>query len=1068
MIKTSNTHSNKMINVTEENSEAFFILLDQMDDAVFIADFYTHEVLFSNDKARSKLNISKQDVCFKKITEGSLVPCQCCRDISRFRQAENKKTDLIRFYRNEKKEIFQSKGLLINWYGRRQARLVFVEDLTFEYSITNAYNELKNYSETLIERIPGVVFEFFVRKDGTEGLYYLSEQFYKTYGIKPKKIIENLNFLPIHPEDWERIEKVIYSSINQKKDFTVEGRFIIENDKTKWFRAIATPLRINKNEVVYIGILIDIDKDKNIETTLARSLRQQELLSDISYIFNTIDFFDTRMNNVLSLSGKHLNISRICIYRFDKAGEKINTQFEWTNPKTKSFQQLKNGEINHSILLQHKETLLSQPVFAVSEISKLPEPLSKEIEKRGIKSFVAIPIEISTQLYGFLSFEECHDKKNWTRSALELMKTITNFISNAIERKDKEMTLQLSEERFRDVADAAGEYIWEVDPKFRYTYLSDRVTNVLGYKVEDMIGKTPYDFVMEDDRKMIKERFHNIMNGKIKFNNFVYRCLDAQKNIVWQQINGIPLVNSDGYLTGYRGAGLDISQRKLAEEELIKAKAETERANKAKSEFLANMSHEIRTPMNAVIGFTELLTAMIENKQQREYLSAIKTAGKSLLTIINDILDLSKIEAGKLSLEYEPLKISPLLEGIRQMFASKVTGKNLELVIIAPDEKTDQYLLLDEIRLRQILFNLVGNAVKFTEKGKIEIEIQINKQKKDDLFSLYMRVSDTGSGISSNEQSKIFDAFWQSKQKGKTKTGGTGLGLPITKRLIEMMGGSITLTSIINKGTTFEIFLKDIKPAYKQELKDTAVRDEQYYTFEKGKILVIDDVKSNRDFIKYSLNKSGLIFYEASSGIQGIEICNQKRPDLILLDIRMPEMDGFETLKKIRTAKCIKNTPVVAVTASGMDSEKHKVLQSGFDAMLIKPFEIKELFSLLSKYFKPIKFTANNLPQQAQKDPSELPDKDISKINETVISALEKIHENEWENAHTNKNINEIELFASQIKKIASELDLATLSTYADSLNNYIENFDIEKMEAELERFPKIYEKIKTTWKKTA
>ncbi len=285
--------------------------------------------------------------------------------------------------------------------------------------------------------------------------------------------------------------------------------------------------------------------------------------------------------------------------------------------------------------------------------------------------------------------------------------------------------------------------------------------------------------------------------------------------------------------------------------ELQSAKAEAETANQTISEFLANMSHEIRTPMNAILGFTEILGGLVENPQQKEYLSSIQSSGKSLLSLINDILDLSKVEAGKLELDYTAVDTRVVFQEMEQIFSQKIAQKGFEFILdIDPDLPP---LILDETRLRQILFNLVGNAVKFTDDGYIKLSVRTEVPERDHkTMDLLFEVADTGIGIPEDQQDKIFGAFEQKKGQSHAKYGGTGLGLAITKRLIEMMNGDVYVTGDLGKGSTFHVTLRGLTIASETDLasRDRPAIDVDAVTFARASILVVDDIEVNRNLVR--------------------------------------------------------------------------------------------------------------------------------------------------------------------------------------------------------------------------
>jgi two-component system sensor histidine kinase EvgS len=386
--------------------------------------------------------------------------------------------------------------------------------------------------------------------------------------------------------------------------------------------------------------------------------------------------------------------------------------------------------------------------------------------------------------------------------------------------------------------------------------------------------------------------------------------------------------------------------------ELIKAKEAAESASRAKSEFLANISHEIRTPMNAILGFTELLSSLVKDERQKSYIQTIQSSGKSLLTLLNDILDLSKIEAGRLDIRYYPLNIHHLFDEIRQFFAIKISQKNLEF-ITEVSKDIPESLLLDEVRTRQILFNLIGNALKFTEKGYIKVSATCKMQHDNSArCTLHFEIEDTGIGIAPDARAKIFEAFTQQEGKSTRKYGGIGLGLTISKRLTEMMNGEISFRSEQGQGSTFEVRLRDVAVSGTLSLTEAekSASSEEKIIAENKTILIADDVSTNRLLLKAFFKNTKIRILEAGDGLQAVNAAEQALPDVVLMDISMPVMDGYEAAKKIKEQIRSKTIPVIAVTAYAMPQDKQRILAAGFDGYLAKPVRRAVLFQELSRF----------------------------------------------------------------------------------------------------------------------
>ncbi|HCU20876.1 MAG: hypothetical protein A2X05_14260 [Bacteroidetes bacterium GWE2_41_25] len=501
------------------------------------------------------------------------------------------------------------------------------------------------------------------------------------------------------------------------------------------------------------------------------------------------------------------------------------------------------------------------------------------------------------------------------------------------------------------------------------------------------------------------------------------------------------------------------------EQRIQERTAQLDAANKAKSEFLANMSHEIRTPMNAVLGYAELLGFMLEDSTQRNYIESIKSSGRSLLTLINDILDLSRIEAGKLELQFEYVNSQPFFSEFERIFSLRLSEKGLKFILDI-SSGTPAGIYIDDARLRQIILNLIGNAVKFTERGSIKLKVytenpQIiiySKEKTEEFIDLIIEVTDTGIGISQEMQEEIFNPFVQGQGQNVKKYGGTGLGLAITQRLVQLMNGTINLDSQLNRGSSFIIKIPGVSYLRDFEKRTGEIHlDPADILFEKATIIIADDVEHNRKYLIDALSKANIEIVEATDGQEAFSLAKKIVPDLIITDIRMPVLDGFDLLNKLKSDNELKHIPVIAYSASVMKAQKDRIQASEFAGLLIKPVQVTELYLELM----------NNLPYKSVKAPES--EQSVSEINFTeeisdlpgLIHSLDTQFKDVWMTFGIRQPIDEVLDFGNQLVRLGKNHNAAIITRYGEELIIAADNFNIEAILNLLRKYPGFIELLK-------
>lgn len=410
----------------------------------------------------------------------------------------------------------------------------------------------------------------------------------------------------------------------------------------------------------------------------------------------------------------------------------------------------------------------------------------------------------------------------------------------------------------------------------------------------------------------------------------------------------IPIFLGDKYL-GHLWKYDDITERKRTQEALEEAKSVAENARQAEKRFLANMSHEIRTPINAIIGMTHLLYDTKTTKEQDEYLNAIKYSADLLITLVSDVLDISKIEAGEMRLTEHQFCLNDLVNSVAQSFRLRLQTKPVEITIEI-DEKITNDVVGDETFLTQILMNLFSNSVKFTEQGSIQLKVSVLEQKNDMLLTEF-RLSDTGIGIAADKLDSIFESFKQADHNIKVKYGGTGLGMAIVKELVNLHGGEIAVESEIGKGTSFR-FTLPLRDSKQQRNRKVSYSSLQNETWKNRRILVVEDNLMNQKYVAGLLKKWNIDFEIADNGLIALEKIQNQLFDLVLMDIWMPEMDGYEATQQIRAMKNNPNVniPIIALTASALVDELEESKNIGMNDYLTKPYTPEQLLSVFEKY----------------------------------------------------------------------------------------------------------------------
>ena len=628
-------------------------------------------------------------------------------------------------------------------------------------------------------------------------------------------------------------------------------------------------------------------------------------------------------------------------------------------------------------------------------------------------------------------------------------------------RKEIQDRERAEQELFKlsSVVEQAADHVLITNKEGIIEYVNPAFEACTGYSKEEVIGLTPR--ILNSDKNnpnFSTKLWETVLSG----NTYRGEAINKKKNgaLYYEAMTVTPLIDSNNNITHLVSVASDITQRRQAETDKIAQEAAIQ-ANKAKSMFLANMSHEIRTPMNAIIGFSDLLFASIQDPKQRSQIEAIRSSGKNLLRLINDILDLSKIEAGKMAIQNERVNIHEIIKEVKTIFVHTTNEKGLQF-IIDKAENIPSALLLDETRIRQILFNLIGNAIKFTDKGEVVLSLS-KKIKGPSKIDLIIKVKDTGIGIPENQQHLIFEAFTQQEGQRSMQYGGTGLGLTITKRLVEMMGGNIELSSEFEKGSTFTITLPDITVIKRSEKEqEISPFDPSNLYFEDSTVLIADDNQENRKYLVDLLSIYQLNIYEAENGLEAIEKAKLYLPDVILMDFKMPIMNGREAIEQLKKQNTTNSIPIIGLSASSREVLEEQNGIGIYDEFLLKPINAVELLELLKKYLKCQSVAVSNQTEPATNTDS---NQNLTIAQKTKLPDLIYILENEYHELYNDvakkQVIGQIKTFGEKLANLGNQWSNPIIIEFAKDLLTYANNFEISQMMKKLKTFPEILNRLK-------
>jgi PAS domain S-box-containing protein len=901
------------------------------------------------------------------------------------------------------------------------------------------YKKIENELRFVADKYQAIFNSFvdlYYRSDLQGTILELSPSVYQLSGYKPEDLIGKS--VAVVYSDTKSRDRMIQLLVEKGSVNDYENLFVHKSGKLVPVSITSHFVKDLEGKPGYIeGTIRDISERKEAEEKIDKMLNLQNLLTQIAteFINMPIENSDDAVDKLLSVIGKGNEIERVYIFEYDFSKNTMSNTHEWCaegiSPEKDKLQQIPTDKFPSWI-----NAHLNGEMLVVEDLSMLKknDPLYLVLEPQGIKSLITLPLVLHGNCIGFVGFDSVKAVKVWSTDEITFLQILADLLCNINDRKKTDEALRNREASLKAIFNNAPYQMWLKDINSIYLAVNQPFMDYFSIASEsDILGKTASDIWSKDVSDHFIEQDEWVMQN-LEFLS-VEEFIDFKHKTAWFELFRAPIIDQNGNLLGTTGIARDITNRKSADKILQQAVEAAESANNAKSRFLAIMSHEIRNPLNAVVGMVRMLNEEGITGPSGKLIENIKSSSDQLLTIINDILDISKIESGEMVLEETSFNIHEVLKRVFDSNIYFAREKQIELNLDI-DKRIGPLYDGDPLRLQQVIANLTNNAIKFTQQGKIDIRAHFERQTGPNI-RVRFEVEDTGVGISEENQEKIFESYKQENETISRTHGGSGLGLAISKQIVDLMGGKLCIESVKNKGSRFYFSISLQTAVDQSNQKSTNNMDTEYKSLSGYSLLLVEDNKLNQILATAMLRNWGARVVVAGNGQIAIDMLDNETFDIILMDIQMPVMDGMTASRLIRD-KLKLTVPILALSANVLKGVEEKCKEAGMQGYISKPYEADDLyrkivFHITQNLQKPenvddissdtIIADVTRLRNMIGSDPSEL-NKMIIKFLEITPAYAAELNKAD--------SANDMEAIALASHKIKSSIDLVSTQVLRD------------------------------------